>query len=412
VLRPGLLLLVLAGLVSAQGLRATVRLDEVRTTEAQPFVGFPQVEFTPFARRPRECPERKLSDMARYAVVELGGKRIGLAFDAPEGALALGLLHVGERDAVLGRARTAPGGLLVDFADVPGDPVSIDVRLQYEGLRIVRAGLQPSRHRRGKTVLGGVRREVILVDADADGRYDGADDRWIALRPERLNETKALKKTDMLLLREPQVPFDPDGRALMVDEVAADGASLRMILDRPRMTREDVLRRRSAEVRAEHFQQFAKEREAFMARNGMTARPTVREAALWADTPLSEAKEMARREGKPLLVFFYTESNPWSFRYDYYTFPDREVDELLRRFVLVRIDAEKDEEQSYAAAGARGLPCLVPFTEEGEAVSFRFRMRDDTGEVSDLTKEERMITGWQRPEEFAENLRRVLKAAR
>jgi len=198
----------------------------------------------------------------------------------------------------------------------------------------------------------------------------------------------------------------------MVDEVAADGASLRMILDRPRVSREEVLRRRSAEVRAEHFEQFAKEREAFMARNGMTGRPAVPAPAPWADLPLSEAKAIARREGKPLLVFFYTESNPWSFRFDYYTFPDREVDELLRRFVLARIDAEKDEEQSYAAAGARGLPCVIPFTEEGEAVSFKFRMRDDTGEVADLKREERMITGWQRPEEFAENLRRILKAAR
>jgi hypothetical protein len=411
-LRLGCVLVALAGLAAAQGLRATVKLDHVRSADEQPFVSFPQRELALVAERPAECPKRDVTADARYAAVELGGKTLGLAFDMPEGALALGLVRVGDGEELLGRARPAQGGLVVDFADVPGGPVALDVRLQYEGLELKRAGLQPSRHRRGQAALGGARRIVILVDADADGRYDGPDDRWIALRAERVPETRALRRTDMLLLGEPQVPFETDGRALMVEKVAADGSSLDLLLDAPRLTREQVLRRRAAEVRAEHFERFARERESFAARNGIAAGRARAEApAAWLDLPLSQGKEAARREGKPLLAFFYTESNPWSFRYDYYTFPDREVDELLRRFVLVRIDAEKDEEKSYAATGARGLPCLVPLTAEGESVSFRFRMRDEAGEVSDLKKEERMITGWQGPEEFAENLRRVLKAA-
>jgi hypothetical protein len=403
----------LAAAASAQALRVPVKLEEVRTVEVQPFVAFPQRDLSLGAERPAECPALGLTKEARYAVVELGGKRMGLSFDVPEGALALGLLAVGDRKAVLGHARPAQGGLLVDFTDVPSDTVRLDVRLQYEGLNLVRAGLQTSRHRRGRTAIGGAQREVILVDADGDGRYDGTGDRWIALRPERLSEVQMLKRADMLRLDEPQVPFEPDGRALMVQKVDADGTRLELALDAPRISREAVLKRRFAEVREEHFERFAQEEASFRAKNGMREhRPRTDAPAAWLEGPLSAAKEAAARGRKPLLAFFFTESNPWSFRYDYYTLADREVDELLRRFVLVRIDAEKDPEKGYAAVGARGLPCLVPLTAKGEQVSFRFRMRDDMGQVSDLEEEERMITGWQGPAEFAENLRRILKAAR
>jgi len=395
---------------SAQAQRVPVKLEEVRSVEVQPFVAFPQRELTLAKERPAEAPE--LSAEARYAVADLGGKRMTFSLDVPEGALALGLLRVGDRKALLGHARPAQGGILVDFTDVPSDTVRLDVRLQYEGLNVVRAGLQPSRHRRGRTAIGGGQREVILVDADGDGAYDGPGDRWIALRPERLAEVPTLRRADMLRLDEPQVPFEADGRALMVRGVASDGGKLELGLDTPRMPADAVLRRRLAEVREDHFERFAQEEAAFRAKNGMAARrPRAEAPAAWIDGPLSAAKAEAAREGKPLLAFFFTESNPWSFRYDYYTLPDREVDELLRRFVLVRIDAEKDPEKGYAAVGARGLPCLVPLTEDGEPVSFRFRMRDDTGEVYDLEQEERMVTGWQAPKELAENLRRILKAA-
>jgi hypothetical protein len=297
--------------------------------------------------------------------------------------------------------------------DVPGAAVRLDVRLQYEGPALLRAGLQPARHRRGRTAIAGGQREVILVDADGDGRHDGPGDRWIALRPERLAETQTLKRPDMLRLDEPQVPFEPDGRAFMVRNVAPDGARLELALDVPRATQDAVLRRRLGEIRDEHFATFAAEDTVFRAKNGIaSSRPRAEARAAWLDGPLSAAKAVAEREKKPLLAFFYTESNPWSFRYDYYTLPDREVDELLRRFVLVRIDAEKDPEKGYAAIGARGLPCLVPLTRKGEPVTFRFRMRDDAGEVVDLEEEERMVTGWQGPAELAENLRRILKAAR
>ncbi|MHC4164044.1 MAG: thioredoxin family protein, partial [Planctomycetota bacterium] len=342
------------------------------------------------------------------------GRTFFVALDAEGGALALGLLYTGVGQPAIGRARAdGQGGLLVDFTDVEAPRIHIDVRLKYRGLELTDAALQPSRHRHGRAAIGAVMRDVILIDADGDGRYDGADDRWIALRPERAKATRTLKKPDAMRLAEPQIPFLEDGRALMVGDVARDGSSLVLRLDRPQMEMADVLQRRYDEVRATHFQRFARERAAFMTRKGLDGkRPRTSTPAPWLDVPLSEAKATARKSGRPLLVHFFTESNPWCFRSDYYTFPDGDVDELLRRFVLVRIDAEKDPERSYAKSGARGLPVLVPLTAEGRPVTFRVRSRDEkNGRVADLKENERMITGWQRPQELKRNLERILKAA-
>ncbi len=120
---------------------------------------------------------------------------------------------------------------------------------------------------------------------------------------------------------------------------------------------------------------------------------------------LSKAKELARKERKPLLVSFFTETNPWCYRYEYYTFHDATVDRLLRKFVRVRIDAEKDPEKSYQTNGARGLPTLMPFTAAGKRVMFKLRTHE-----KDLAKNESMITGWLRPQELVVNLKRILRA--
>ncbi|MHC4548803.1 MAG: thioredoxin family protein [Planctomycetota bacterium] len=407
-------ILVVASVAAAQGERVRVRLEERRTSDARPRINFPQLRL----RLQRERPEGlqgvpPLSEAGRYALVELGGRTFPLAFEAEGGALALGLLYTGVGKPAIGRARTdGQGGLLVDFSDVPAPSLRIDVRLRYAGLQLADAALQVARHRHGRAAIGGELREVILVDADGDGRYDGPDDRWVALRPARIERTRALRKADAMLLAEPQIPFEQDGRALMVEGVARDGSSLVLRLDRPPTGAHEVLRRRYDEVRREHFRRFETERAAFVARNGLDpARPQTAQPAPWLDVALSRAKQTARSRKRPLLVHFFTESNAWCFRYDYYTFPDREVDALLRRFVLVRIDVEKDPEQSHRGSGARGVPALMPLSAAGEPVSFRVRHRDATGRVSEFRQKERMITGWQRPQELAVNLKRMLKAA-
>jgi len=408
-------ILLLASAALAEAERVPVRLEERTTATTLPLVTFPQANLELSTRRPsglESVPE--LSPNARYAVARLGSRRIPLAFDVPAGATALGLLHTGAGEPALGHARAGGvRGILVDFADVAAGDLRLDVRLQYRGTELRNAGVQLARHRRGRAPIGGAMREVVLVDADADGRYDGGDDRWVALRADRVTKIRNLRKAEALLLREPQIPFEDDGRALMVEDVAADGSSLVLVLDEPETRMEEVLERRYAEVRAEHFRRFKREREAFLAKHDVDAsRPRTFKPAKWLRVPLSEGKAIAKRQGKPLLVFYVTESNPWCFRYDYYTFRDKEVDGLLRKVIRIRIDAEKDPERSHAKAGARGIPALVPMTAGGEPVTFKVRLRKPSGEVTDLDRAEKMITGWQRPRDLAVNLQRILEAAR
>jgi len=409
------LLLLLASAATAQGERVRVQLEERCTVSALPRITFPQVRLELQSARPPDLqgfPE--LSSAARYARVELGASRaFFIALDSEGGALALGLLYTGGGLPAIGHARAdGQSGLLVDFTDVEAPQIRIDVRLKYRGLKIVDAALQPSRHRHGRVAIGAAMREVILIDSDGDGRYDGADDRWIALLPERVKAARTLRKPEAMLLAEPQIPFFESGRALMVGDVAPDGSSLILRLDRPQMELADVLQRRYDEVRATHFRRFAREQVAFMARNDLAGERSRTDApAPWLDVRLSEAKSIARQHGRPLLVHFFTESNPWCFRFDYYTFPDRGVDRLLQRFVLVRIDAEKDPERGYAKSGARGLPVLLPLTAEGQPITFRVRSRDENGNVTNLKEKERMIIGWQRPQELRTNLQRILRAA-
>ena len=404
----------LCAAAAAQAERVPVRLDERLTAEVLPLVTFPQERLALSERRPGGLDGvPKLEDGARYCVAELGARKLPLAFAAPKGAAALGLLYTGGGEPAVGRLREAARGFIVDFADVPAGGLRVNVRLHYAGADVAAAGIQLARHRRGRAVVGGVAREVILVDADADGAYDGPADRWVALRTDRVAQTRNLDRAEALLLREPQIPFEADGRALHVDEVARDGATLVLALEPPRAAMEAVRERGWGEVRAVLLKRLRKGRALWVGEQAVDAkRPRTFSPAAWPREPLSRAQARARAEGKPLLALYVTESNPWCFRYEFYTFPDKEVDALLQRFARVVIDAEKDPEQSYVKSGARGTPALVPLTADGRPVRFKVLVRDESGLVKDFAQPENALHGWQRPEELVVNLKRMLEAAK
>ena len=410
-MRTCILVLLVTGFASAADREtAAVRLAKTASAAARPRLLFPQSRFELTARRPGGLAGvPTLTKAARFAVVRLGNRKLTLAFDAPEGAPALGLLHGGREGAgsAVGRARTmGKEGFSVDFDSADCGGLACNVRLFYRRQRVTGGVIEAAYHMRGKTVLAGIVREVVLIDADADGKWNGKQDRWLAMRADRARSIKTLSRPESLLLAEPQIPFEADGRALAVERVAEDGSGLVLVLDTPRLEMKAVLARRYREVRAEHYRAFERELVTFVEREQLDPKRTRTDRpAAWKSLPLSEAKALAGREGKPLLVCFFTESNPWSYRYEFYTFRDSEVDRLLRRFVLVRIDAEKDPEKSYQESRARAIPTLLPLTAAGKSVTFRLRTRK-----KDLKKEERMITGWQRPRELAVNLKRILKA--
>ena len=405
-----LLLLLSLGAAAAAQDRQTVpvHLKKERSAARTPRVLFPQTRFLLTARHPaglKGVPE--LSKRARYAVFTLGARRLVVAFDAPEATPALGIFYGSNGASTVGRARPlGKEGFSVDFKDAVCAGLVCNVRLVYKQRRATGGIIELAHHRRGRAFLGGAVREVLLIDTDADGAFNGTGDRWIALRADKAAQIKTLSRPAALLLKEPQIPFEKDGRALTVERVARDGSQLLLVLDKPRMKMRAVLRRRYREVRADHFAEFEREMVAFIEEQKLdVTREAVLKPARWRLMPLSSAKELAKKEGKPLLVSFFTESNPWCYRYEYYTFHDAEADRLLRRFVRVRIDAEKDPEKSYQKNSARGLPTLMPFTASGKRVMFKLRSRE-----KDLAKEEGMITGWQRPQELVVNLKRILKA--
>jgi len=411
-MRLPLILLLFAALAAADDRKTVeVRLERAASAELRPRIVFPRARLSLLARRPKgfeRLPE--VSKQGLFAVAQLGRRKLRLAFGVPPGASALGLLYAGGKPAT-GRIRAAgKDGFVVEFTAADCSGLACNVRLIYRGPRPRSGLIQPTYHRRGKAVLDGVVREVVLVDADADGRYDGARDRWIAPRADKAASLKTVAAPTAQLLAEPQIPFQKDGRALSIESVARDGSRLLLVIGKPAVSMRSVLKRRYAEVRAAHYQEFEREMGDFVLDQKMDMRRTrVEAAASWRSLSLPDAKKIAARKGKPLLIEFFTESNPWGYRYAFYSYRDEEVDSLLRRFVRVRIDAEKDPEKSYQTLSARGLPALLPLTATGKTVSFRFRSRGKDGKVRDLAREETMITGWQRPTELVVNLKRILK---
>ena len=84
--------------------------------------------------------------------------------------------------------------------DVPFGAVTGRVTLLYRGTELADAVFEPGTVRRGAATLGGALREVLLVDGDADGAYDGPADRWIALRRERKTSRQFLARSRLAVV--------------------------------------------------------------------------------------------------------------------------------------------------------------------------------------------------------------------
>jgi len=407
-----LTLLTIASICSAGGDQAEVKVKLERVTSAtvQPRLLFPRWTIT-LSKQPIEGLP-KVSVAGRYASLRAGGKDLQFALDAPTGSHALGILHAKKGKPTTGRADAgARGTFRVQFPSVVIDGVALNINLLYRGPSLVEATAEPAHHRRGQTVFEGTVRVVMLIDHDGDGKFNGEEDRWIALRQDRIRRVSMLRAPATMLRDEPQVPFEADGSAFMLRDIAADGSSARLVRGDPGQPLDQVLARRYVEFRGEYFAAFRNEGDAFARRSGLdTKRPRVERGLNWPRESLEAAQARAARSKKPLLVAYYTETNDWWWRYLFTSFMDREVDRALRRFERVAIDAEKDAAQSFKKSGARALPSLQFFTPDGRAVPFRLRSREKGGKVRELGETSTGITGWQLPSDLEVNLRRVLEA--
>jgi len=399
-------LLALVSPAFAEGAEVAVSLERVASHAVRPRLLFPRLPLTL-----RDAPDDAgLSPVGRVATLRAGGKDLRFILDAPAGSAALGLLRASGGTTYSGKAEAAGrGAFRVEFDEAVVDGVPLNVVLAYRGPKLAEATAEPAHHRRGRVFFDGGVRVLLLVDDDGDGSFNGAGDRWIALTEDAVRRVKTLRAPVTMRRDEPQVPFEEDGTALMIRDVAADGSRLTLVRGEPSRPLDEVLARRYVEFRAEYFAAFGREGDAFRKRAGMDPdRPRVERALAWPRESLEAAKARAGRARKPLVVAYYTETNHWWWRYLYSTFRDREVDRLLRRFERVAIDAEKDPAGSYKKSGARAVPALQFLAPDGSPVSFRLRARDRDGRIRELGRTETGVTGWLRPADLEANLRRVL----
>jgi len=100
------------------------------------------------------------------------------------------------------------------------------------------------------------------------------------------------------------------------------------------------------------------------------------------------AKQMASSQNKPILIDFYTDWCGWCKRLDKDTYANGEVEEALKQFVCVKINAEKQKDLTQKFK-VRGFPSTVFLEPNGEFIE--------------------VVPGYMPPENFLEMLDRILQ---
>ncbi len=81
-----------------------------------------------------------------------------------------------------------------------------------------------------------------------------------------------------------------------------------------------------------------------------------------------KAKEIAKSENKPMMIPFYTDWCGWCKKLDSDTYSNKQVAELAKEFVCVKINAE--QQQNLARDfNVAGFPYIVFLTAEGSQIA-------------------------------------------
>ena len=98
-------------------------------------------------------------------------------------------------------------------------------------------------------------------------------------------------------------------------------------------------------------------------------RPAVESPMLWkVVTSMSEAVAFAQKEARPLLVEFTALDCGWCRFLTHITYPDEEVDGLLRRFACVKFISNFDSQKEFEGFGVTGFPSTVALTTQGKVL--------------------------------------------
>jgi thiol:disulfide interchange protein len=102
--------------------------------------------------------------------------------------------------------------------------------------------------------------------------------------------------------------------------------------------------------------------------NAPATQPSVKVAGLDWHTTLNQALEAAQRDHRLVLVDVYADWCGWCHKLDQETFAAPAVQEKLREFTLLKLDADRygDVTRRY---GVEGLPTTLVLTEKGDVVA-------------------------------------------
>ena len=357
----------------------------------------------------------KLPGTMQYGTVKVGDQEILFAVARGEGdALALVVDATGagdlERGTLVsmtptpmtrGKKRTGTRWMS-DPVDVRGKP---RVFLALAALADVSALVNETQTRQAVTKVGGNDYSLFLVDGDLDGRFDGAEDLWW-FGPTANNPKP--RSDNMFPSNEPTYG---KGEAWRLTAVAADGtASVARAADVGSV--EGHLRKRSERVNARRwFPRFADDLEFAKRQKLDESRPRAEKpVAFHFALSLADAKALAAKEGKPLLVDFEADWCIWCKRLDYHTYVDREVAAEMAKFCAVKVNNEIDPDQSFRQPLGLdgkpwgGIPAVVFFTPKGDVMPFH----EPTDEGAPTGKVVDHISGWRTPQAFAASLRSAL----
>ncbi len=257
------------------------------------------------------------------------------------------------------------------------------------------AMVTPAATRKGAAEVDGKPYVLYLLDGDLDGAYRSPEDAWW------FGPKGVLANPNANNMTEGDAPQLLEGGLVWTLEGLAEDGSARLVRSSRPYAADEVLHRRAERVNAKRwFPRFAEDKDFDKAHPADPARKR-------AETPfrfrfaltLDDAKALAAKEGKPLLVDFEADWCVWCKRLDYHTYPDAGVVQALGRFTCVKINNELDPKKSCNGLGWRGIPAVGVFGADGKPVVFRMPGRDGKeGPVVDH------IPGFQMPQDFVATL--------
>lgn len=105
---------------------------------------------------------------------------------------------------------------------------------------------------------------------------------------------------------------------------------------------------------------------------------------------LERALDKAKSSGEPIMADFYTDWCHWCDKLDSDTYSDSRVDELSRKFICVKIDADSNKAVA-SKYGVRGYPTVIFFDSNGKTIG--------------------RVGGYLPPEAFLKNMEAALEKA-